>query len=65
MGRAMAQSVNRRSFTAKAQVRSRFDPCEISRGQSGTGSGFSPSSSAFPCQYHSTAALHTHILSGV
>jgi hypothetical protein len=30
----------------------------------GTGTGFSPSSSDLPCQYHYTVALHTHTSSG-
>jgi hypothetical protein len=30
-------------------------------GQSGTGTGLSPSSSGFRCQYYSTVALHIHI----
>jgi hypothetical protein len=42
-GRAMAQAVSRRPLTAEARVRSRVSPCEICGGQSGTGTGFSPS----------------------
>jgi hypothetical protein len=53
-GRAMAQAVSRRSLTAEARDRSRVSPCGIFGGQSGTGTGFSPSTSVFPCQFHST-----------
>jgi hypothetical protein len=40
--------------TAEARVLTRINPCGICGGQSGSGTGFSPSSSIFPCQYHST-----------
>jgi hypothetical protein len=55
-GRAVAQAVSRWPLTAEVRVRARVDPCGICGGQSGTGAGFSPSSSVFPCQYHSTIA---------
>ena len=55
-GRAMAQAVSRRLLTAEARVRSRVGPCRICGGQSGTGTGFSPSTSVFSCQFDSTAA---------
>jgi hypothetical protein len=55
----MAQAVSRRPLTAEVRVRSRVGQCGISGGQSGTGTGFSPSTSVFPCQFHSTGApLH-------
>jgi hypothetical protein len=57
VGRAMAEVVSRRPLTAEARV----NPCGICGGQSGTGTGFSPNSLVFPCQYHSTAPLQTHI----
>jgi hypothetical protein len=63
-GHAMAQAVSRQPLTAESRVRARFNPCGICGEQSGTGTGFSPSSSVFPCQYHSTVVLHTHISSG-
>jgi hypothetical protein len=55
-GRAMAQAVSRRLPTAEARVRSRVIPCGICGGQSGTGTGFYPSTSVFPFQFHSTGA---------
>jgi hypothetical protein len=57
--RAMAQAVSRRPLTAEALVRSRVSPHGICGGQSGTGTGFSASTSVFPCQFHSIGApLH-------
>jgi hypothetical protein len=50
-GRAMAQVVSRQPVTAEARFRARVNACEICGGQSGTGTGFSPSSSVFPGQY--------------
>jgi hypothetical protein len=41
---------------AEAWVRSRVSPCGICRGQSGTGTGFFPSTSVLPCQFYSTGA---------
>jgi hypothetical protein len=56
IGRAMAQAVSRRSLTAEAWVRSRLSACGICGGQSGTRTGFSPSTSVFSCQFLSTGA---------
>jgi hypothetical protein len=58
------KAVSRRPLTAETRVRARVNPCEICGGQSATGTGFSPSSSVFPCQYHPTIALQTHIIWG-
>jgi hypothetical protein len=44
----MAQTVRRRPLAAEARV----DPCGIYGGRSGTGAGFSPSTSVFPCRFH-------------
>jgi hypothetical protein len=54
-GRAMAQAVSRRPLTAECRV----NPCGICGGQSGTGTGISPSTLIFPCQFHFTGTpLH-------
>jgi hypothetical protein len=50
-GRAMAQAVSRRPLTSEARVRSRFSPYEICGGQSGTGTGFSPSCRFSPVNF--------------
>jgi hypothetical protein len=52
----MAQAVSRRPLTAKARVRPWVSLCGICGDQSGTGTGFSPSTSVFPFQFHSTGA---------
>jgi hypothetical protein len=44
----MAQAVSRRPLTAEARVRARVGQCGICDGQSGTVTGFSPSSSFSP-----------------
>jgi hypothetical protein len=52
----MAQAVSRRPLTAEDLVRSRVSPCRICGRQSGTGTGFSPSTSVFSCQFNYTGA---------
>jgi hypothetical protein len=52
----MAQAVSRRPPTPEARVQSRVSPCGICDEQTGTGTGISPSTSVFPCQFHSTGA---------
>jgi hypothetical protein len=52
----MAQAVSRRPLSADARFRSPVSTCGICGGQIGTGIGFSPSTLAFPCQFHSTGA---------
>jgi hypothetical protein len=54
----MAQTVSRQPLTAEARVRS---PCEICGGKSGIGIRFYPSTSVFPCQYHSPSAPYSSL----
>jgi hypothetical protein len=65
VGRGTAQAVSCRPLAAEARVCARVSPCGICSGQSGTGTGFSSSSSVFHCQCHSTVALQTHIIWGM
>jgi hypothetical protein len=55
-----AQAVSHRPLTAEAGV----SPFGIRGGRSGCETGFSPSSSDFPCQYISIVALHILITPG-
>jgi hypothetical protein len=58
-GRVMAQALSHRPLTAEAWIRSWVGPYGIFGGQSGTGTRLSPSTSVFPCQFHSIGApLH-------
>jgi hypothetical protein len=63
-GRAVDQAVSRQPLTVEARVRTRISPCGICGGQSGTGTGFSPSYSVFSCQYIISLSLSKHISSG-
>jgi hypothetical protein len=60
----MSQVVSRRPLTAEARVRVQVNPCGICGGQSGTGTGLSPSPSVFPCQYVNPPSLSRLISSG-
>jgi hypothetical protein len=50
----MPKVVSHRPLTVEVRIRPQVRACEISDGQSGTGTGFAPITSVFPCQYHST-----------
>jgi len=60
VGRAVFQAVSRRPITTETQVGSQVSPCEICGGQSGGGTGFSPSTSGSPVTIHSSL-VHTHL----
>jgi hypothetical protein len=59
----MAQAVSRWPFAAEALVRARVNPCGICGRQSGTGTGFSPSSSVLPVN-NTPVSLSNFISSG-
>jgi len=44
----MAEVISRRPFTAEARIKHQASPRGICVGQSGTGAGFSSSTSVFP-----------------
>jgi hypothetical protein len=48
LGSVMGQAVNHVYLTTEPRLRYQVSPREISGGQSGTGSGFPPSTSVFP-----------------
>ena len=50
------QAVSCGPLTAEKRVQSQVSSFEFSGGQSGNRTGFSSSTSVFPCQYHSTIA---------
>jgi len=58
--RTMVQAVSRWPVTAEVRIRSHSNSCEVNGGPSGTGTGFTPSTSVLPCQYHSTNALYSY-----
>jgi hypothetical protein len=60
----MAQAVSRLPLTSESRVSALISPCRTCGGQSGTGTGFSQSSSVSPYQYYSTLALHSQKSSG-
>jgi len=55
----MTEAVSRRPLTAETHVRSQASTHEICGRHSGTGTDFSPSTSVFPWQYHSTNASYS------
>jgi hypothetical protein len=52
----MPQAISRRPLAAEVRVRFRFGSCTIYGRQSGTGTGFSSSTSVLPCQFHCTGS---------
>jgi len=58
-------AVSHRLLTAAARVRAHVNPCGNYDGHSGLKKGILPKPSIVPCQYHSTAASHTLMLSAV
>ena len=59
-GCAVVLTVNRQPLIPGVRIRSQASPCDIYGGQRGTGSGFPPTTSVFPCQCHSTSTPYTY-----
>jgi hypothetical protein len=55
----MAEDVSRRLLTTEARFRSQTNTYEFCGAESSTATGFSPSTSLFPFQYHSTSAPYS------
>jgi len=55
----MALAVSHQPLTAEAGFQFQAGRCEICGAQSGTASGFSPSTFDFPCQYQSCRAPYS------
>jgi len=55
----MAQAVTWRPLITQACVRPQVSACESLGGQCGTGTGFSPSTWIYNCQYHFTITLYS------
>jgi hypothetical protein len=56
-----ALAVSRRPFSSEARVLSQVSPCEFCDGQSGTWTGFAPSTSVLPCQCHSILVTYSSL----
>jgi len=61
VGRAVTHAAVPWPVTAGARFQCQSSPCEICGGQSGTGAGFSTSTSFVSCLYHSTDALRSFV----
>ena len=57
----MAQALSCRTLTAEDRVRSQISPREICVRKSGSGAGYTHSTSVHPCQYHSANAPYPFI----
>ena len=58
----MAHAVGCRLVTMEASIQSQVSACDFCVGQSASGTDFSPITSVFPCQCHSTNAPYLRSL---
>jgi len=59
VGCATGQVASHWLLNREAWVQSQASPCRICDWQSGNGARFTPSTSIFPCEYHSTKSLYS------